>query len=322
MRPPAQRSLLAGAAAVARNNLGAIIGCLVLFMIFGPSLRGAPSTASNYKAFTPRSLPPPGPREPSPFRAPLCAAPAWPGSALVEDMDHCPPPGTVYGNYQADELIKVRGGEGMERAAAARFRIPRPALPPPSILTFPPSFALSLSLLQLDINSHIPPPQGGWSAARPPPVASAATCAQACAAEARCNVWTFCADHRFGCGECFPQAAGHAAPGPAMAKFGVNGGCTPDGSYPFGTCSLKRAADPARPRPADDADFDSWISGVKGGKAAPVVTTPDEEGFVETKQMADTAAGRAGARRAGGGGGGGGGGGVAQAAAWTHDGGP
>ena len=146
MRPPAQRSLLAGAAAVARNNLGAIIGCLVLFMIFGPSLRGAPSTASNYKAFTPRSLPPPGPREPSPFRAPLCAAPAWPGSALVEDMDHCPPPGTVYGNYQADELIKVRGGEGMERAAAARFRIPRPALPPPSILTFPPSFALSLSL--------------------------------------------------------------------------------------------------------------------------------------------------------------------------------
>ncbi len=105
-----------------------------------------------------------------------------------------------------------------------------------------------------------------------------------------------------------------------MTKFGPHGGCTDNGAYPFGTCSLKRAADPKKPRPADDADFDSWVSGVKGGgNGASAAATPDEEGFVESRQMVDSAAGRAGARRVDGGGGGGG---AAAAAAGKHAGGP
>jgi hypothetical protein len=183
--------------------------------------------------------------------------------------------------------------------------------------------------IQLDINSHIPPPPGGWSAARPPPVASAATCAQACAAEPRCNAWTFCADFKWGCGECYPQVAGHAAPGPAAAKFGVHGGCTDGGtSYPFGTCSLKRAANPSFPKPAADADADTWVSGVlagggggvKKGDAAAAAVSPDEEGLVESRQAVDSAAFRA--RKVAAGGKGGGHGGAAAAAAGKHDGGP
>jgi hypothetical protein len=173
---------------------------------------------------------------------------------------------------------------------------------------------------QLDINSHIP---GAWSAARPPPVASPATCAQACEAEPLCNAWTFCADHRLGCGECFPQAVGHSAPGGnPLHKFGPHGGCTPDGTYPYGTCSLKRARDVGRPKPADDADFDSWVSGVKvqgGGAGAGAGAAGAAEGQ-ESRQAVDTAAGRAHAAREGGGGGGGGG--AAKAAAGKHDAGP
>ena len=93
-----------------RHNLGAVFGLVVLLMLFGPKLKSTASVASNYKSFSPRTLPPPQPREPSPFRVPLCAAPSWPGKALVEDLSHCPPPewGALYSNYQADELIKVR----------------------------------------------------------------------------------------------------------------------------------------------------------------------------------------------------------------------
>ena len=85
-----------------------------------------------------------------------------------------------------------------------------------------------------------------------------------------CNVWAFCADYASGCGECFPQAANHAAPGPESAKFGRYGGCTADGTYPYGTCSLKKAADPSSPKPAGDGDYDSWISGARaaGGGVA------------------------------------------------------
>lgn len=264
-----QASPLLAAATWARSNLGALVLVLFVYLLFAGH-RSSSSTASNYRSFKPRDLPPPPPREPSPFRAPLCAAPAWPGAALVEDVGHCPDAawGAVYANYQADELIK------------------------------------------LDINSHIP---GPWSADKPPPVVSAATCAQACAAEPRCNAWTFCADHRYGCGECFPQTAGHTAPGDPMKKFGPHGGCTPDGAYPFATCSLKRVKDVTKPKPADDADFDSWISGVKGGGVPP----GDE--VQESRQAVDSAAGRAHARE---GGGGGGGDGAAKAAAGKHDAGP
>lgn len=113
MRSAPTSLLLATAASLAdklRSNLGAVVGIIVLYLFVG-SLRGpSVKTKTSYKSFTARDLPPPAPREPSPFRVPLCAAPAWPGSALVEDMAHCPGPewGAVYANYQADELIKVR----------------------------------------------------------------------------------------------------------------------------------------------------------------------------------------------------------------------
>ena len=226
------------------------------------------------------------------------------------------------------------GEEGTGRVAASSHPFPGAApLLDLRSLSDPPAPSLpSLPPFQLDINSHIPPPPGGWSTASPPPVASPATCAQACAAEPRCNAWTFCADTRFGCGECFPQTAGHAAPGPAASKFGVHGGCTDNGAYPYGTCSLKRAANPAAPKPADDADFDSWVSGVKGGgmgaataggagAATAAGVARDEEGVVESRQAVDSAAFRA-RKVMPGGGGAGRGGGAAAAAAGKHDGGP
>lgn len=84
------------------------------------------------------------------------------------------------------------------------------------------------------------------------------------------NNRVFCADKKYGCGECFPQVSNFDAKqadktAPASSRFGRHGGCTVDfGSFPFRTCSLKRAADPRRPNPSSYDDFDSWISGAIG----------------------------------------------------------
>ena len=80
----------------------------------------------------------------------------------------------------------------------------------------------------------------------------------------------FCADKKYGCGECFPQVSDINAKqadkaAPASSRFGPHGGCTRDfGSFPFRTCSLKKARDPRRPNPSSYDDFDSWVSGALG----------------------------------------------------------
>ena len=80
----------------------------------------------------------------------------------------------------------------------------------------------------------------------------------------------FCSDKKYGCCECFPQVSNFDAKqadktAPASARFGKFGGCTLHyGSFPFRTCSLKRARDPRKPTPSSYDDFDSWISGAIG----------------------------------------------------------
>ena len=218
----------------------AIFFGLVYLMFGGSAVRKHAKLATTKIAA--RTLPPPPPRQPSSFRLPLCALPSSSsfGKASSTELG-CPAVevcgGAFYTNYLADELV------------------------------------------QLDVNSHTPPPTGGWREgsedeaidSRPlPPVATAADCCQACRDHPECNVWVFCADKKYGCGECFPQVSGFDATqadkaAPASSRFGPHGGCTQDfGSFPFRTCSLKKAKDPRRPKPSSYDDFDSWISGAIG----------------------------------------------------------
>lgn len=244
-----------------------------VYLLFGNSTKKSARLAG--KKIATRVLPPPPPRQPSLHRAPICSLPSSnsPANTFADD-DGCPDArqcgGAFYTNYQAEEL------------------------------------------LQLDVNSHHQPPEGGWRGAtddesedsRPlPPVATAADCCRACRENPRCNVWVFCAEKKYGCGECFPQVSNYnakqAPPGsPASSRFGPHGGCDENyGSFPFRTCSLKAvkattspAEDPRSVKPSNYDDFDSWISGAIG--------LEEEVKAEDEKEKENVAAG--GGRKAGG----------------------
>lgn len=178
-----------------------------------------------------RGVPLPPPRTPSTARVGICAPSTWCGNGACTPPvvgDICPPPSAraTYANFQAADLIALDAK-----------------------------------------NSHAQPPAGGWTVDAPPPIVTPADCAAACAATPPCNVWVFCAEHESGCGECLPQYMdfdAKLAKTPPSHRYGRHGGCTRDGTFPYGTCSLKQAHNTtdAGLRPADDDDADSWISGV------------------------------------------------------------
>ena len=120
-----------------------------------------------HSKITTRTLPPPPPRQPSTLRLPLCSLPS--SSPASSDEQGCPIAEQCGGAFYANYLAD--------------------------------------ELIQLDVNSHERPPEGGWregvdeddrgggrggedSERRPlPPVATAADCCQACRDNPQCNVW-------------------------------------------------------------------------------------------------------------------------------------
>lgn len=228
---------IAAAAAAAVKALPALLILALVALSIAPRAvnRALPSGPASLRGTASlRGVPLPPPRTPSTNRVGICAGKTWcgaPGACTPPAVgDVCPPPSAraAYANYQAAELLVLDAK-----------------------------------------TSHTEPPEGGWSAAHPPPVATPADCAAACASHPGCNVWVFCAEYETGCGECLPQYLSHDAPAkftsaPPAHRYGRHGGCTADGTFAYGTCSLKRAANltDAGLAPADDDDADSWISGV------------------------------------------------------------
>jgi len=267
-------------------SLAATLPYVVFFAFVYVLFFGHSSRKTATKIAT-RVLPPPPPRQPSMHRQPICALPN--NSPKFTDENGCPEPlqcgGAFYTNYQAEEL------------------------------------------LQLDVNSHHKPPEEGWRGTgddegddRPlPPVATAADCCRACREfngpqGEKCSVWVYCAEKRYGCGECFPQVSNYnakqAVPGSsASSRFGPYGGCDENyGSFPFRTCSLKTvktttttspATDPRSVKPSNYDDFDSWISGAIGLEEE--VKVVEEKKEDEKRVTAGAEKGAAGGRKGGGG---------------------
>eukprot|EP00884_Botryococcus_braunii_P000701 jgi/Botrbrau1/10631/Bobra.154_1s0020.1 len=121
-------------------------------------------------------------------------------------------------------------------------------------------------MVLLDVNSHAPSEdQTEFSQEHPPRVTNAAECCEVCRQTKGCNTWVFCPLEE-GCGSCRPQEFNHNPDADIKhhhKRFGPHANaCTPSGTFPKLTCSMKFSVNTAQPSPATDADFDVWISGV------------------------------------------------------------